>query len=194
MKIGEQTDLILLNFSKAFGKVAHVKLISKLHFYEIRGKTLSWVKDFLDSRSQAVILKWSQIRQDSSIFRCPAGLILEPVLFLAYINDLPDQVKSSVRLFADDTAVYLAISSEGESITLQNDLLNLERWEQRWDLNFNPSKCQVIHITISRAKCPIQTSYTLHGTYRIYPLRQISQITFLGAPTLIQSPRKQTKH
>ena len=74
MKIGEQTDLILLNFSKAFG-IAHEKLISKLHFYEIRGKTLSWVKDFLDSRSQAVVLKWCQIRQDSSIFRCPAGLI-----------------------------------------------------------------------------------------------------------------------
>ena len=75
---------------------------------------------------------------------------------------MPDQVKSRVRLFADDTAIYLAISSEDESITLQNDLFTLERWEQRWDMSFNPSKCQVLHIT--RAKCPIQTRYILHGT------------------------------
>ena len=56
MQMGKQTDLILLDFSKAFDKIAHEKLISKLHFYGIRDKTLSWVKDFLDSRSQAVVL------------------------------------------------------------------------------------------------------------------------------------------
>ena len=56
------------------------------------------------------------------------------------------------------TPRYLA-SSEGESITLQNDLFTLEKWEQRWDMSF---KCQVLHIT--RAKCPIQTRYILHGT------------------------------
>ena len=55
MQTGKQTDLILLDFRKAFDKVAHEKLISKLHFYGIRGKTLSWVKDFLDSRSQTVV-------------------------------------------------------------------------------------------------------------------------------------------
>ena len=56
MQMGKQTDLILLDFSKAFDKVAHEKLISKLHFYGIRGKTLSWVKHFLDSHSPAVVL------------------------------------------------------------------------------------------------------------------------------------------
>ena len=49
MLMGKQTDLILLDYSKAFDKIAHEKLISKLHFYGIRDKTLSWVKDFLDS-------------------------------------------------------------------------------------------------------------------------------------------------
>ena len=56
MQMGKQTDLILFDFSKVFVKVVHEKLISKLHFYGIRGKTLSCVKDFLDSRSQAVVL------------------------------------------------------------------------------------------------------------------------------------------
>ena len=122
MQMEKQTDLILLDFSKAFDKVAPEKLISKLHFYGIRGKTLSWVKDFWDSRSQAVVLngvKSDKIAVSSGV---PQVSVLGPILFLAYINDLPDQVKSRVRLFADDTAIYLAISSEGESITLQNDL------------------------------------------------------------------------
>ena len=180
--MGKQTDLIRLDFTKAFDKVAHEKLISKLHFYGIRGKTLSWVKDFLDSRSEAVVLngvKSDKIAVSSGVSQ---GSVLGPILFLSYINDLPDQVKykirneikSRVRLFADDTAIYLAISSEGESIILQNDLHTLEIWEKRWDMSFNPSKCQVLHIT--RAKCPIQTRYILHGTV----LESVPSAKYLG--------------
>ena len=166
--------MTLLDFSKALDKVSREKLISKLHFYGIRGKTLSWVKDFLDSRSQAVVLngvKSNKIAESSGV---PQGSVLGSILFLAYTNDLPDQVNSRVRLFADDMAIYLATSSEGESITLLNDLFILEKWEQRWDMSFNPSKCQVLHIT--RAKCPIQTKYTLHDTI----LESVPSAKYLG--------------
>ena len=176
MQMGKQTDLILLDFSKALDKVAHEKLISKLHFYGIQGKTFSWVKDFLDTRSQAVVLnevKSDKIDVSSGV---PQGSVFGPILFLAYINDLPDQVKSRVRLFADDTAIYLVISSEGESITLQNDLFTLEKWEQRWDMRFNPSKCQVLHVHITRAKCPIQTRCIFHGTV----LESVPSAKYLG--------------
>ena len=155
MHMWKQTDLILLDFSKAFVKVAYEKLISKLHFDGIRGKTLSWVKDFLYSRSHAVVLndvKSDKIAVSSGV---PQGSVLGPILFLAYINELSNRAKSRVRLLTDDTAIYIAIISEYESITLQNDIFTLERWEQRWDMIFNPSICQVLHIT--RAKCPIQT-------------------------------------
>ena len=97
MQMEKQTDLILLDFSKAFDKVAHEKLISKLHFYGIRGKTLSWVNDFLDSCSQAVVLNGVKSNKTVVSSGGSQGSVLGPILFLAYINDLPDQVKSRVR-------------------------------------------------------------------------------------------------
>ena len=110
MQMGKQTDLILLDFSKAFDKVAHEKLILKLHQYGIRGDTLNWIKDFSDNRKQTVVINGinSDVVPVSPGY--PQGSLLGPILFLAYINDLPEQVKSRVRFFADDTAMYLAIS------------------------------------------------------------------------------------
>ena len=80
----------------------------------------------------------------------------------SYINDLPEKMRSRVRLFADDTAMYLRISSLSEANILQEDLLvlKLEQWEV--DMNFNPSKCQVWHVT--RLKIPNPSKYLLHNT------------------------------
>ena len=89
----------------------------------------------------------------------PQGSVPGPILFLVYINDLPEQVKLIVRLFAGDTAVYLALSSHTEDQVLENDLLSLEKWEKMWDMNINPSKCQVLHVT--RFKNPTETRYYL---------------------------------
>ena len=160
MQMGKQTDLILLDFSKAFDKVAHEKLILKLYQYGIRGDTLNWIKDFLDNRKQTVVINGinSDVVPVSS--GVPQGSVLGPILFLAYINDLSEQVKSRVRLFADDTAMYLAISSTTEGQVLQTDLASLEQWEKIWDMQFNPSKCQVLHIT-KKSRAP---KYQVHPT------------------------------
>ena len=160
MQMGKQTDLILLDFSKAFDKVAHEKLIQKLHHYGVRGDTLKWIKAFLDNRKQAVVINGVNSNCIPVSSGVPQGSGLGPILFLVYINDLPEQVKSRVRLFADDTAMYLAFSSHIEDQALQNDLLSLEKLEKMWDMNFNPSKCQVLHVT----KTPIETKYFLHDT------------------------------
>ena len=140
MQLGKQTDLILLDFSKAFDKVAHEKLLLKLHFYGIRGNTQNWIKDLLDNRNQSVLLNGStsdSIPVSSGFLQ---GSVLGPILFLAYINDLPDQVRSRVRLFADDTAMYLALDRQDKSEILQKDLESLAKWEKLWDMSFNPSK------------------------------------------------------
>ena len=156
---GKQTDIILLDLSKAFDKVNHSKLLWKLHQYGIRGHVLDWVRAFLGSRSQQVVIDGEESVPVTS--GVPLGSVLGPILFLIYINDLPDEVSSQVRLFADDTALYLTIESEDHGSILQNDLDLLSRWETRWDMEFNPSKCQVVHV--SGCKKPIKRDYILQG-------------------------------
>ena len=174
MQMGKQTDLILLDFSKAFDKVAHEKLLLKLHHYGIRGDTLKWIKDFLDNRKQAVVINGINSEKIPVSSGVPQGSVLGPILFLAYINDLPEQVKSRVRLFADDTALYLAISSTTESEVLQTDLASLEQWEKMWDMQFNPSKCQVLQIT-KKGKT-LDSKYILHNV----ELESVPAAKYLG--------------
>ena len=158
----QQVDLILLDFSKAFDKVSHEKLLLKMHTYGVRGQTLKWIKSFLDNRTQSVLLNGTSSEAIPVPSGVPQGSVLGPLLFLAYINDLPENVNSKVRLFADDTAIYMSLTSLNQSATLQNDLNTLELWEKNWDMEFNPSKCQVIHVT--KKKETIPTKYYLHGT------------------------------
>ena len=111
----KQTDLILLDFSKAFDTVNHEKLLHKLHFYGIRGKTLKWINSFLSNRSQTVIINGSKSNPIPVTSGVPQGSVLGPLLFLTYTNGLPCNITSSVRLFADDTAIYLSMSTASES-------------------------------------------------------------------------------
>ena len=158
---GKQTDLILLDFSKAFDKVNHLKLLYKLQTHGVQGKALRWIESFLVGRSQTVVLNGNSSDELQVSSGVPQGSVLGPILFLLYINDLPDSLQSQVRLFADDTAVYLTVQGQADSKKLQNDLDILQEWEREWDMEFNPSKCQVVHITRSRR--PINTSYSMHG-------------------------------
>ena len=146
----KQTDLILLDFSKAFDKVNHSKLLLKLHSYGIRNATLRWIRAFLSNRQQKVVVEGEESDSVPVTSGVPQGSVLGPILFLAYINDLPKDIVSQVRLFADDTAIYLTLDSKSDSDTLQKDLDRLQTWEARWDMEFNPSKCQVIRVTASR--------------------------------------------
>ena len=90
------------------------------------------------------------------------------------INDLPEQLVSQVRLFADDTAVYLTMDGVDSGRVLQNDLDTLSVWESRWDMEFIPSKCQVVRVTTSRN--PINYMYQLHGQV----LEVVTSARYLG--------------
>ncbi|XP_072018350.1 uncharacterized protein [Amphiura filiformis] len=170
-----QTDMILLDFAKAFDKVSHRLLLHKLQHYGIRGPTLQWVTDFLSHRTQQVLVDGQISTQANVSSGVPQGSVLGPLLFLAYINDLPDCVKSSTtRLFADDTALYKRISSHHDASLLQEDLNALEKWENTWLMQFHPAKCQVVRVTKKRQ--PITFSYSIHGI----TLEEVSSAKYLG--------------
>ena len=74
----------------------------------------------------------------------PQGTVLGPLLFLAFINDLPHHVHSQIRLFADDCLLYRPICDVSDSVALQRDLSPLESWSETWGLRFNAQKCNII--------------------------------------------------
>ena len=158
---GKQTDLILLDFSKAFDKVNHQKLLFLLQEYGASPQILKWSHSFLIGRSQTVVLDRETSTEVPVTSGVPQGSVLGPLFFLIYINQLPSSISDSeARLFADDTAVYLTINSLSDCLTLQQDLDSLQVWERDWDMEFNPSKCQVLHIT--RNKNVLKHKYSLH--------------------------------
>ena len=174
MKDGMQTDVLIMDFSKAFEKVSHNHLLEKLKFYGIRGKTNTWIREFLSNRRQVVVVEGEKSYEAEVKSRVPQGSVLGPSLFLFYINDIEDNMESTVRLFADDTIVYLAVSSTQDAETLQNDLNKLGNWERKWHMEFHPEKCQVL--TITRKRKPIVYNYTLQG----HTLEHVETAKYLG--------------
>jgi hypothetical protein len=142
MENGKQTDILVMDFSKAFDKVSHSLLLHKLHYYGIQGELNSWIQNFLSNRKQAVVLEGdkSDYRYVAVESGVPHGSVLEPSLFLYYINDIPAGLQSTIRLFADDTIAYLAIKSNRDALTLQQDLDKLSYWETNWKMEFHPDK------------------------------------------------------
>jgi hypothetical protein len=171
---GQQTDIIVMDFSKAFDKVDHHKLLLKLQRLGVNPQVILWVGSFLRGRTQQVLVEGKTSDILPVLSGVPQGSVLGPCLFLSYINDLPDSVKSKVRLFADDTIVYLTVKSTKDAQNLQNDLHSLETWESDWSMEFNPDKCEILRI--SRKKHPIIFPYKLHGI----ELKSTSAAKYLG--------------
>ena len=143
----KQTDIILLDLSKAFDKVSHHCLKLKLEYYGIRHKALQWISSFLDQRTQHVVCSGHNSVPIDVTSGVPQSTVLGPLLFLIYINDLPDLITSSCSLFADDCLLYRKIDTPDNCETLQSDLYKLETWANEWLMSFNINKCEVIQIT-----------------------------------------------
>ena len=154
------TDVIYLDFSKAFDSVPHERLLLKLQNYGIKGKVLLWIKAFLSGRRQRVILRNGSSNWQPVISGVPQGSILGPILFLLYVNDLPDYVKHTAKMFADDTKLYTKINSVSDCEELQEDLNALAHWSRLWLLKFNADKCIVLRIYAA-----VSYLYSLNGTY-----------------------------
>ena len=138
--------MAILDFSKAFDTVPHKKLLHKLDQYGIRGPVHRWLTNFLTKRKMRVTLEGESSQQVTVDSGVPQGTVLGPILFLCHIYDLPNAVKSSVRLFADDCLLYSEINSQNDHNKLQKDLENLEKWAENWGMRFNATKCYIMSI------------------------------------------------
>ncbi|KAK3090482.1 hypothetical protein FSP39_012209 [Pinctada imbricata] len=133
------------DISKAFDRVWIKGLIHKLDKYGIKGQLLSWLSDYLTDRTQQVKLKNSVSSQGIINSGVPQGSVLGPLLFLIYINDLPDGLKGLTRLFADDTS-NAHTSSDITQIQNDNneDLKQIIKWAKSWLVDFNPHKTKIM--------------------------------------------------
>jgi retron-type reverse transcriptase len=120
---GLDIDCIYTDFQKAFDKVPHKRLIKKIENYGITNPILSWIQDFLTRRYQQVSINGETSNQKEVTSGIPQGSVLGPILFVIYINDLPEAVESAAYLFADDTKIFRVINSLDDQHILQNDLV-----------------------------------------------------------------------
>ena len=179
-------DVIVMDFAKAFDKVSHLRLMEKLRGYGIQGKTHRWIESWLAGRTQRVVLEGEMSDYCPVSSGVPQGSVLGPTLFLLYINDIGQEISSTIRLFADDTILYHPISSEADALQLQADLDKLVKWSNDWLMEFHPSKCKLLRVT--RSRTPPTNDYTINDT----PLESVSSTKYLGVT--ISSNLKFNKH
>ena len=108
------------------------RLLHKVNYYGIRGSTHKWTSSWLSVRSQQVVLDGQASDPIPVLPSVPKASYLGPNLFLIFINDLPDNIKSSVRLLADDCVLCRNIHSLQDCLILQEDLDSLALWEADW--------------------------------------------------------------
>ena len=150
LDLGHQTDMILLDFSKAFHTVPHQRLLAKIENYGIQGKVRNWIEAWLYHRYQTVVVegeRYNRVHVKSGI---PQVTVLGPLMFLIYINDIGDAVKSQIRLFADDSLLYGVVNGDEDAKALQEDLDRLVKWSDKWQMTFNINKCRTLRVHRSK--------------------------------------------
>ena len=128
-----------------------VSLLLKLQRHGIDGSLLLRIRNFLTNRRQRVVLRGNCSDWSPVISGVPQGTVFAPILFIIYINDILTNVTSIVTIYADDTKIYRTINEPDKNTpAIQLDLNRLSDWATKWQLHFNPEKCDVMRATHSR--------------------------------------------
>ena len=175
---GGTIDAIYMDLMKAFDTVPHQRLLIKLESFGICGNLLSWLKSFLTGRRQKVVVGGKESSWGKVMSGVPQGSVLGPTLFLIFVNDLPDVVKSNIIMFADDTKLYLRSDTRDSVVQLQSDLSKMEEWAAKWQLRFHPEKCIVLRL--GKKNIDTQTEYHMKRESGTVVLKEVHAEKDLG--------------
>ena len=180
----KKTDIIYIDFAKAFDKVSHSKLLTKLSGYGIKSQVLRWITDFLSQRTQRVVVDGVLSDPKDVISGVIQGSVMGPLLFIIYINDLPDTVIDHImaKLFADDGKEYGTRDYEEQ---LEESLRNFSEWAEIWQMDVSPDKCAVL--SVGNRNVPPRT-FEFKGE----PLPMVTYIRDLGVT--VSSDLKFSRH
>ena len=144
----EANAVVFLDLKKAFDTVNHNILLSKMNLYGIQGIALDWIGSYLTNRTQRCLVNGSLSRICSLECGVPQGTILGPLLFLIYINDLPNCLTScQPRMYADDTHItYADVDVKAIQLNLNHDFSNLNKWLISNKLTLNTAKTEFMLI------------------------------------------------
>jgi len=151
---GDPVDIIYLDFSKAFDKVPHSRLLSKMEALGISGNLLRWTREWLTDRLQRTVLNGSYSNWSKVLSGVPQGSVLGPLLFVIFINDLDhctDNISTMLK-FADDTKLGNKSNSQQDHANLQDCINKLINWADTWSMKFNVAKCKVLHVGRTNTK------------------------------------------
>lgn len=171
-----QVDVIFMDFSKAFDKVPHIKLIDKMKVIGIPPEIINWVIAYLTNRKQYVDINGFTSGYLGVLSGVPQGSVLGPILFNIYINDLVQAIRPgvSVKLFADDCIIFNTINSISDQRDLCENLNYIKEWCKKWEMVINFEK--TAYLCLSNKIRKLEFTYNVGG----YAIRQVEEFKYLG--------------
>ena len=161
---GHCVDVIYLDFAKAFDKVDHKILLTKLNNIGIKGKLHSWLKNFLHNRTQSVLVNGELSDPQKVLSGVPQGTVLGPILFLIMANDLSKSCEhTTTSCFADDTRVVGTVKDQSCITNVQKDLDAIFKWAQENNMKFNEQKFELLRYGKSKITTKDTNYYSGNG-------------------------------